>query len=217
MIFVACFIGTFILASFIGRNNNKSIILKALLLLLIIIDGYYFILFLVENIPAFINSIIAFLHTVTSTLDAVVLVALITGGITLLNSFYSKYSESKNKRREYLASKRETPYSEFIELVNKVSQQGNNRCTYSEDDMLKDINSFNSKLILWGSPNVVQKWNTFRKNSVQNNSENKPENTLVLIEDVMNEMRKDLGVKPVKKGRLLSIFINDIEKVIGKD
>ena len=64
MIFVACFIGTFILASFIGRNNNKSIILKALLLLLIIIDGYYFILFLVENIPAFINSIIAFLHTV---------------------------------------------------------------------------------------------------------------------------------------------------------
>lgn len=217
MFFVACFIGTFILASFIGRNNSASIILKSLLLLLIIIDGYYFVLFLMEYIPIFITTIITFLHTMTSTLDAVVLVALITGGITLLNSFYSKYSESKNKRREYLASKRETPYLEFIELVNKVSQQGNNRYTYSEEDMLKDISSFNSKLILWGSPNVVKKWNAFRKNSFQNNFENKPENTLVLIEDVMNEMRKDLGVKSVKKGSLLSIFINDIEKVIGKD
>lgn len=156
MIFVACFIGTFILASFIGKKNNDSIILKSILLLLLIVDCYYLGLYFIEYIPTFVVTIITFLHTMTSTLDAVVLVALITGVITLLNSFYSKYSESKNKRREYLASKRETPYSEFIELVNKVSQQGNNRCTYSEDDMLKDINSFNSKLILWGSPNVVQ-------------------------------------------------------------
>ena len=212
MIFMTCIIGTFILASFIGKKNNDSIILKSLLLLLILLDLYYLGLYFIEYIPTFIITIITFLHTMTSTLDAVVLVALITGGITLLNSFYSKYSESKNKRREYLASKRETPYSEFIELINKVSQQGNNSCIYSEVDMLKDISSFNSKLILWGSPKVVKKWNTFRKNSLQNNSEN----TLILIEDVMNEMRKDLGVKPVKKGSLLSIFINDIEKIIEK-
>lgn len=212
MIFVTCIIGTFILASFIGKKNNDSIILKSILLLLLIVDFYYLGLYFIEYIPTFVITIITFLHTMTSTLDAVVLVALITGGITLLNSFYSKYSESKNKRREYLASKRETPYSEFIELINKVSQQGNNSCIYSEADMLKDISSFNSKLILWGSPNVVKKWNAFRKNSVQNNSEN----TLILIEDVMNEMRKDLGVKPVEKGSLLSIFINDIEKIIEK-
>lgn len=212
MILVACIIGIFILASFIGRKNNDSIILKSLLLLLIIFGFYQFVLLLIEYIPPFIIFIITFLHTMTSTLDAVVLVALITGGITLLNSFYSKYSESKNKRREYLSSKRETPYSEFIELINKVSQQGNNNCIYSEEDMLKDISSFNSKLILWGSPNVVKKWNTFRKNSLQNNSEN----TLILIEDVMNEMRKDLGVKSVEKGGLLSIFINDIEKILEK-
>ena len=38
MIFVACFIGTFILASFIGKKNNDSIILKSILLLLLIVD-----------------------------------------------------------------------------------------------------------------------------------------------------------------------------------
>jgi hypothetical protein len=43
----------------------------------------------------------------TSSVDVVVLVALITGSITLLNSFYSRYSEQRNKKREYLATKRE--------------------------------------------------------------------------------------------------------------
>ena len=32
----------------------------------------------------------------------------------------------------------------------------------------------------------------------------------------MNAMRKDLGVKSVGRGNLLSFFINDIEKIIGK-
>ena len=32
----------------------------------------------------------------------------------------------------------------------------------------------------------------------------------------MNEMRKDLGVKSVNRGKLLSIYIDDIDKVIKK-
>ena len=128
-----------------------------------------------------------------------------------------QFKDNKNKRKEYLNAKREGPYSDFIELINKVSKQGKSGFNYSDEDMLKDVSSFNSKLILWGSPNVVKKWNDFRKQSSENSVEGNTKDTLILIEDVMNEMRKDLGVETVKKGNLLSIFINDIETVIGKN
>ncbi|MFC2551509.1 MAG: hypothetical protein ACFNW2_09410, partial [Streptococcus sanguinis] len=61
---------------------------------------YYIALYLYDNVPTFIQGIGTYLQNMTSSLDVVVLVALITGSITLLNSFYSRYSEQKNKKRE---------------------------------------------------------------------------------------------------------------------
>lgn len=43
-----------------------------------------------------------------------------------------------------------------------------------------------------------------------------PEKNLILIEEVMNEMRKDSSVKQVDKGNLMSIFINDVEQILKK-
>lgn len=43
-----------------------------------------------------------------------------------------------------------------------------------------------------------------------------PEKNLILIEEVMNEMRKDSSVKQVGKGNLMSIFINDVEQILKK-
>ena len=38
---------------------------------------------------------------------------------------------------------------------------------------------------------------------------------LFLMESIMNDMRKDLGLKRVKKGNLLGFFINDIKIVLN--
>lgn len=208
---------TLIIAYIIGNRNLQNKFLNYLLLILLLFDVFYIGKFLVEKAPIFFASIIKYLQSMTSNLDAVILVALITGIISLLNSFYSRYSDTKNKRRDYLATKREEPYSEFIELVYKITQNSQNGSHYNKEDMIKDISSFNSKLTLWGSPKVVKKWNAFRENSLENNAQTKPEQNLILIEEVMNEMRKDLGVKSVAKGNLLSIFINDIGTVIRKN
>lgn len=44
-----------------------------------------------------------------------------------------------------------------------------------------------------------------------------PENSLLLFEDIIYEIRKDVGLrKKLGKGDVLSIFINDIEKIIKK-
>lgn len=181
-----------------------------------IVDFILIAIFLIDNVPVFIRAVVNYLSNMTSSLDALILVALITGLVSLLNSFYSRYSDNKNRRREYLSAKREDPYSEFIELVYKLTQNEQKETEYSDEEMRKDISNFNSKLTLWGSPKVVKKWNVYRKSSLENSSNINPEKNLILIEEVMNQMRKDLGVKAVGKGNLLSFFINDIEKIIGK-
>lgn len=44
-----------------------------------------------------------------------------------------------------------------------------------------------------------------------------PENSLLLLEDIIYEIRKDVGQrKRLGKGDVLSIFINDIENIIKK-
>lgn len=207
---------TFVIAYVSGNSSSESKVLNYGLIIFLIIDFILIGIFLAKNVPILIKNFIDYLSNMTSSLDVVILVALITGLVSLLNSFYSRYSDNKNKRREYLSAKREEPYSEFIELVYKLTQSVSNGVEYNNEEMSKDINSFNSKLTLWGSPKVVKKWNIFRKNSLEADSKVNPEKNLILIEEVMNQMRKDLGVKPVGKGSLLSFFVNDIEKILGK-
>jgi len=216
MFFWFCLIATVILAYLIGNNSLKSNKWNYGLLLCLLADMYYVGLYLFKNIPTYIQDIVTYLQNMTSSLDVVVLVALITGSITLLNSFYSRYSEQRNKKREYLATKREGPYSDLFTVIHKVSLSGKGDFVYSNEDMIKDINDFNSKLSLWGSPKVVKKWNDFRQKSLEGNKQLEPKELLNAVEEVMNEMRKDLGSKSTKKGELLSIFINDSENLLGK-
>ena len=216
MFFWFCLISTVILAYLIGNNSLQSNKWNYGLLLCLLADMYYVGLYLFKNIPTYIQDIVTYLQNMTSSLDVVVLVALITGSITLLNSFYSRYSEQRNKKREYLATKREGPYSDLFTVIHKVSLSGKGDFLYSNEEMIKDINDFNSKLSLWGSPKVVKKWNDFRQKSLEGNKQLEPKELLNAVEEVMNEMRKDLGSKSTKKGELLSIFINDSENLLGK-
>lgn len=77
--------------------------------------------------------------------------------------------------------------------------------------MLKDLSQFSKQITLWGSSRVVNKWVKFRENGT--NPELAQKN-LLLLEDIMNEMRKDLGLRKTKKGNLLAFFVSDIKKAI---
>ena len=214
--FLACFILTIILAGLIGNEPLKYKKLNIILVPLVLINLIFAVVFLYKFVPIFIQGIVTYLQNMTSTLDAVVLVALITGTITLLNSFYSRYSDQKNKKREHLASKREGPYSDLFAMMQKISRREKDGFVYTIDEARKDIDEFNSKLSLWGSPKVVKKWVEFRKKCIENEEQLGRNDLLKEVEDVMNEMRKDLGSKSTKKGELLSIFTNDVESLLGK-
>ena len=157
------------------------------------------------------------LTSLTSKLDAVIIVALITGCVSivsvLISSIVAKRIEYNRSRQEYLAKKREEPYGQFVDMIYKIQQNTKQKGSYTEKQMLMDISQFSKQITLWGSSSVVNKWVEFRENG--SNPEFAQKNLLVL-EDIMNEMRKDLGLKKTKKGNLLAFFINDIKTAIKK-
>ena len=105
----------------------------------------------------------------------------------------------------------EKPYGEFVAMVYKLQKNVEGDNLYTEEMMLKDLSSFSKQITLWGSSKVVNLWVEFReKGKVQE------QGNLFILEELMNEMRKDLGMKKVEKGNLLAFFVNDIKKYINK-
>ncbi len=162
-----------------------------------------------------IKSGVDWLASLTSKLDAVVIVALITGSVSiigvLISSVVAKRIEYKKSRQEYLAKKREEPYGQFVDMIYKIQQNAKKPNSYTEAQMLTDLSQFSRQITLWGSSRVVNKWVKFRENGANPGF---AQNNLLLMEEIMNEMRKDLGLKKVKKGKLLAFFINDIKSAL---
>ena len=172
---------------------------------------------LLKELVLLIGDGVQYLTNSFSNVDAVIVVALITGGFSIFsvitNSIVSKVIEYKNARRNYLAQKREEPYSLFIDIVYKILDDTKNPGSYSSKEKQEDMNEMSRKFTLYASKKVVNKWNEFRDNS---NKDNAAELNMFVIEEIMNQMRKDMGVKKVKKGNLLGFFVNDIREVIKK-
>ena len=170
-----------------------------------------------QTVYDYIKEIIHWIADMASKMDAVVIVALITGTVSIIgviiSSIVAKIIDYKKSRQEYLAKKREIPYGEFVEMIYKVQGNIKSEGSYTEKMMMDDLSKFSKQITLWGSSRVVNKWVKFREEGANPNAKS---DNLFLMEDIMNEMRKDLGMKKVKKGNLLAFFVNDIKSILKK-
>lgn len=199
--------------SFAEKHPKLNIFLG---LVLIVVIGAFSIWLVKLLYNIIINGIIK-LTEVASKLDAVIIVDLVTGLVSLtgaiISSIVAKIVDYRKSRQEYLTQKREKPYGEFVEMIYQVQKNIKEPGTYSDEQMLEDLSKFSKQITLWGSSRVINKWIEFRENS---SDPEKAKNNLFLMEEIMNDMRKDLGLKKVKKGDLLGFFINDIRKELKK-
>ena len=197
------------------RHPKLNVLFSFLFLLFLIAIALVVLYYVLVGLKYGISKAVEWLTTIASKLDAVVIVALITGSVSLvsviISSIVSKTIDYKTSRREYLAKKREEPYGDFVDMYFKVANQ--KKEPYTQDEMIKDISKFSRQLTLYGSKPVVRNWIKFRKNGAD---PSKAEDNVFVMEKIMNSMRKDLGVKKLKEGELLSLNINDIDKVIQK-
>ena len=205
------------------QTNNKPKLsetnpkLSAFLGLAVIALFVFGVVSIVGDVIETIVKSVLWLKETVSSLDAVIIVALISGAVSIigivLSSIVSKMVDYKKARREYLAQKREQPYSEFIEMIYKLQQSSKPGKAYPQEEMVEDLLRFSKQITLWGSPRVVNNWVKFKEIAINGNTgiEN-----LLITEELMNDMRRDLGLRRTQKGKLLAFFINDIKDAMKK-
>ena len=194
------------------KSNSFFDIIKGLIVLIVLVA---IVVFAIQYLINVISDTIAEFALATAKVDAVIIVALITGAVSILgvvlSAIVAKILEYRQNTKRYLYEKREEPYSEFIEMVYKLQQSTKGTLAYPEDELLADIVKFSKKLTLWGSDRVIKKWLKFRENGLD---ANKAAENLFILEDIIFEIRKGMGQRKGKleKGDLLAFFVNDIRK-----
>ncbi|MBR0467954.1 hypothetical protein IJJ53_03585 [Candidatus Saccharibacteria bacterium] len=190
------------------RHPKLNLVLGFMLLLILLYTVYIIIKIIFHKIA----EVFTWIGNFASNHDAVITVALITGTVSivtvLISTIIGKIIEYNFEKRKYLSMKREKPYEDFIGMVYKINDNIRNPGSYTNEKMVKDVMGFSEELTLWGSSRVANKWVKFRQDGV--NTKNATDNLFVL-EEIMNEMRKDLGSRKVKKGNLLAFFVNNIK------
>lgn len=201
---------------FIEKHRLLSFAMGFCMIVALVTATFIFVRQFIYSLKICSDLIVSFISAV-SKLDAVIIVALITGGVSIVGVLFStvvsKIIDYKKSRREYLAKKREDIYVKFVGMFYKLQRSIREDNYYTEEMMLEDIADFSEELTLWGSKKVVKKWIEFRKISLEKRSDKE---NLFIIEGIMNEMRKDLGVEKLKKGNILSFVINDFENLMHK-
>ena len=182
---------------------------------------FFLIYLLIKHIGILLIKGIEKIGGITSSMDSVVIVAIITGGISivtvLISSIVSKFIEYRQITKRYLYEKREEPYKAFISMVYKLQKSTrNNQEEYTQEQMINDISSISESLTLWGSSRVIKKWIKFRELSQDKTIAMQ---NLFLLEEIVFEIRKDMGQKRkgLKQGDLLSFFVNDIKNYLPKN
>lgn len=207
-------------APFAQRHPRINFIIGLVLLVILVFAAILLIWFVFSCLGNGIEHLVDFLKKFVNTTDKVIIVAMITGMVSIIGvvftSVIAKIIDYRYNVKKYLYDKREEPYEQFISIIYTIMEDTkkpiNEKMT--ESDKFRIMSDFSRGLTLWGSNKVVKKWLRYRKAAMEDMS---PENSLLLLEDIIYEIRKDVGQrKRLGKGDVLSIFINDIENIIKK-
>ena len=158
-----------------------------------------------------------FLKGFVDSTDKVIIVAMITRSVSIvgvvISSIVAKVVDYRFNVKKYLYDKREKPYTQFIEMIYTMMEDSKKHQNekLSEEEVVKMINELSKGLTLWGSNRVVKKWLKYRKSSLDGNNKN----MLIELEDIIYEIRRDVGLgRRLKRGDMLSFFINDVEEIL---
>lgn len=148
-----------------------------------------------------------------SSLDSAVIVALITGAISIISFVGGNLVSSIMKRKEYLRERRESPYMKLISLVYEVQASERDSTKVSQKRLNELVDQFNRELTLWGSSKAIRLWGYWRTSTATGHSE--PLDMLLGMEKVLVQLRKDMGIRGrLYKGDILRLTINDLNKVL---
>lgn len=139
-----------------AQEQTVGAIVKGLMVLAIIIAIVGFAVCIIINMLC--NSV-ANLLAALSSLDVAIVVALITGCVSIVTviggGIANSYLAYRQRRNECLRGHREQAYQKLIEIVYKIAYEVKKEEPYGADEVLNDMNEFNQSLTLWGSSHVA--------------------------------------------------------------
>jgi len=201
--------------TFAEKHPKLNFLLGLILLVAMVIVAFLVAKWILGILGNGIVRVVNYVENFVSTSDQVIVVAMITGAVSItgvvISSIVAKVVDYKYNVKKYLYDKREEPYKQFVEMIYKIMEdtkrKGGSKMT--EEEMTQMVSEFSKGLTLWGSNRVVKKWLKYRKSSLKGDK-----NILWEMEDIIYEIRKDVGLgRRLKKGDMLSFFVNDIEKM----
>lgn len=190
-------------SDFSEKHPIINLIIGFIVLIVLVIIGILTVQFVFDKAIGISKKLLKQL----SAQDAVVIVAVITGGVSIItvviSTIVGKVLEYRNTRMEYLTRKREDTYKQFVTFVQRIAEDTDGT-RYPKTVKDNDLNQFSKMLTLWGSKRVVKKWNEYQ--ITINRGQTYSKEQLGLLEEVVNAMRKDIGVGKVKKEYLSQIL-----------
>lgn len=166
----------------------------------------------------FVSDSIAALLSTLSTIDVAIVVALITGCVSIVTviggGIANNYLAYRQRNSEYLREHRAQAYEKLIEIVYKMLMKSKKKEQYGADEMLSDMNDFNQSLTLWGSSKAIRLWDEWRLATV--GKQPSASELLFAMEKVLIQLRRDMGQgRGLKRGDLLKLFINDVDTLLS--
>lgn len=196
------------------QNQSLPVIAKGLVAL----GGTVLIALLaIASLVNLVGTSVASVFEAFSSLDAAIVVALITGSVSIFTVVVGAIINNRvsyvQKRNEYLRLHREAPYERLIAIFYDLMAATKKQESIPEEDLIERMYEFNQGLTLWGSSKAIRLWNEWR----QSTTEDKPNPTeaLLKMEKVLIQLRKDMGQKgDLRDGDILKITLNDYDSAI---
>ena len=151
--------------------------------------------------------------------DSEVITTVIAATATILAALVAVVvSQQWTKKREIAESHRQQKidlYTPFIKMVMDQMQRQKNASSKdaaaNTANVDKFFREFTTGLVLWGSPKFVRSYLKFREAANENSSEN----LILLMDDLIRALRKDLGHSDwlLPRGDLIKTFLTDPEEV----
>ncbi len=181
-----------------------SFVVKLILLLVLCYVSYVFI-------KTFLNSF----KTGTDT-EKTLLSGFMTFIITTIVTAWYKHRDNKNAILNDLRKMKSDVYFEFVDFyINKMLGALNKGEKIDIDrEMQAFLFKYTPKISLWGSDRVLKKYLELKDNKLVEAHESNPYEILDRFENLVLEMRADLGYgnSRIEKRDLIRLFVNDVPK-----
>lgn len=137
-------------------------------------------------------------------------------GVFVTGLLTNVYTKRREINARHFSEKREA-YAKIIDVIVDAMSFAKSGKSGAPKHLTNKMIASKKELMIWGGSEVIQLWNKFELESASNNTD--PDNVLVLMEQVLRALRRDLGHDDhsLEFGNLIGLFIvaEDKTRIVG--